>query len=46
MELPPVNSVEGAYWYFIAMLVGVALLLALYIAGVSAGVVPDFSQLF
>ena len=46
MELPPVNSVEGAYWYMIGLLLATALALALYVAGVSVGLLPDFSYLF
>jgi hypothetical protein len=46
MELPTLTSIEGAYWYFISLLVGLALVGAVYFVAVFAGLAPDLSQLF
>lgn len=46
MELKPVNSVDGAYWYLIAVLVGIALLFSIFLAAMAAGIIPDVSTLF
>lgn len=46
MRIPPIDTVEGAYWYFIALLAIVVILIALYIGGMVAGLAPDFTQLF
>lgn len=46
MEIPPLNSLEGAYWYLISVIVLMSLAAALYFGAVAAGFAPDFSQLF
>jgi|GEM_PF-2216884 hypothetical protein len=46
MEVPPLTSVEGAYWYLIALIGVLALLSTLYIVGIIAGSLPDPSGLF
>lgn len=46
MQLKPINTVEGAYWYFIVLLTVLALLFALYIAGIMVGVAPDLVNLY
>lgn len=46
MHVPPIDSVEGTYWYLIALLMGLVLVIALYITGIAVGSFPDFTQLF
>lgn len=46
MEVPPLTSVEGAYWYLIGLILVLALASTLYIAGIVVGVLPDPSSLF
>jgi hypothetical protein len=46
MEPPPLNTVEGAYWYLMAVLLGVVALLVLYVIGAMVGLVPDPTTLF
>jgi len=44
MRVPPIDTIEGAYWYIIGFVVGVALLCGLYLLATSAGLVPDFAE--
>jgi len=46
MEVPPLASVEGAYWYLIAIIAIMALASGLYILGVILGYLPDPPGLF
>ncbi|MBX0288418.1 hypothetical protein [Haloarcula salinisoli] len=46
MEVPPLASTEGAYWYLIALILLLALASTLYIVGVMVGSLPDPSGLF
>jgi hypothetical protein len=46
MALPPINSVDGAYWYFIGILLAMVLGLAIYLAGASADLLPDPTRFF
>jgi len=46
MEVPPLTTVEGAYWYLIALIGILALASTLYIVGVLVGALPDPSSLF
>ena len=46
MEVPPLTSVEGAYWYLIVIIAVLALLSTLYIVGIVVGSLPDPTSLF
>jgi len=46
MRVPPIDTFEGVYWYIIALIVGLALVSLLYLAGMRVGAVPDFSHLY
>jgi hypothetical protein len=41
MELPPVTSVEGAYWYLIGIIIVLALVSGVYLVGAILGYLPD-----
>lgn len=45
MDLPPLHSTEGAYWYLISLIVLAALVGAGYLAAVLAGLAPDPTRL-
>ena len=46
MEVPPLASTEGAYWYLIGLILLLALGSTLYIVGIAVGSLPDPSGLF
>lgn len=46
MEIPPLNTVEGAYWYLMAVLLGIVALSGLYLLGAAIGVVPSPAELY
>lgn len=46
MEVYPLHSIEGAYWYLIAVIVAGALGLVLYFGAVAAGLAPDLTAFF
>jgi Mg2+ and Co2+ transporter CorA len=46
MELPPVDTFEGAYWYIMSVLIGLALLSLAYFVAADAGLVPDLARLY
>lgn len=41
MEAPPLTSTEGAYWYLITLILVLAVVTALYFAGVVLGYLPE-----
>lgn len=41
MEVPPLASVEGAYWYLIALILLLALVSGAYLLGALLGYFPD-----
>lgn len=45
MEIPPLASTEGVYWYLISLLLGLALVFGLYVAAVRFGIAPPPTQL-
>lgn len=45
MELPPLNSTEGAYWYLISLIVLTALVVGVYLVAVMAGLAPEPGRL-
>ncbi|MFD1512736.1 hypothetical protein [Halomarina rubra] len=45
MQLPSLITVEGAYWYFITLLLAIAFGFALYIAAGVLGLVPGPQEL-
>lgn len=45
MEFPRATSVDGAYSYFLALLLLVALLFTVYVAALYFGAAPDPTQL-
>lgn len=45
MDIPPLASTEGAYWYLISLLLGITLFFGLYIAAVELGVAPPPTRL-
>lgn len=44
MELPPLNTVDGAYTYMMTLLLFVVFLFALYIVAIALGLIADPSQ--
>jgi len=46
MEVPSLNTVEGAYWYLMAVLLGIVALVGLYMLGVVAGLVPGPAEIY
>lgn len=45
MEIPPLTSTEGAYWYLIGLIALLAVLLGLYVAAAIRGYLPEPSGL-
>jgi hypothetical protein len=41
MELPALADPEGAYWYFLSILLFLVLLAGIYVVGVALGILPD-----
>jgi len=45
MEVPPLASVEGAYWYLITLILVLALVSGVYLAFAILGYLPDPTRL-
>lgn len=45
MEVPPLASVEGAYWYLIGLILLLALVSLVYLLGAILGYLPDPTRL-
>lgn len=41
MEVPPLASTEGAYWYLIGLILALALVSLVYLVGAILGYLPD-----